>query len=194
MNLMEIFEKLFDIKKVPAKFILVIWISMLFIIFTPEDILLKFNLSMFIKEYGKYIGITFISSSAFIVVIFFTYIQKSIIDYSYSRKTRKLILKNLNSLDVHEQALLREFFLFNQSAIKLPIDNETVIGLVSKKILYQVQNMSFVYNSNIVASTYCITDIAKENIENSSSLIGMSYNPTEQELNNLMLHRPSWLR
>ncbi len=66
---MEIFLlKLFDIKKIPAKLIFVIWLSASLILFVPEHFLTKLNLQDFLKDYGKYIGISFIISSGFLIV------------------------------------------------------------------------------------------------------------------------------
>ncbi|MCP9753251.1 super-infection exclusion protein B [Ferruginibacter sp. HRS2-29] len=61
-------EKLFDIKKIPTKLLFVIWLSSGLILFVPQKFLTKLNLADFLKDYGKYIGIAFLVSSAFLLV------------------------------------------------------------------------------------------------------------------------------
>lgn len=103
--------KLFDIKKIPTKLIFVIWISTGLILFVPEDSLSKLNLVEFLDGYGKYIGILFIISSSFLIIVFVSYLNQTFNKQKSRKQIRKSILSNISRLDFHEKALLREFFI-----------------------------------------------------------------------------------
>ena len=126
----KLFEKLFDINRIPTKFIFVLWVSSGIIIFVPQDFLLKLNLTDFNKEYGKYLGITFIISTALLVVTIFTTILQSINKKRNYKKIEEGILRELETLTIHEKALLSEFYIQNKSTLQLPFDNDTVAGLL----------------------------------------------------------------
>ena len=104
-------EKLFDINKIPTKLIIVIWLSSALILFVPQEFLTKLSLEGFLKEYGKFIGISFIISSGFTLIALWTYITRLIGRRRLSKKIKESIVRNINNLDFHEKALLREFFI-----------------------------------------------------------------------------------
>ena len=96
------FEKLFDIKKIPTKLIFVIWLSSVLLLFVPEKFLTKLNITEFLKDYGKYIGITFIISSAFLLVTLISFISRHFSRNSYRNKIKKSILRDIMFLDNHK--------------------------------------------------------------------------------------------
>lgn len=120
-----------------------------------------------------------------------TYVSKKIQYRKYRKSIRKTILKNINFLDNHEKALLREFYINGKHTLQLPLDNETVVGLLNKHIIFQASSTGF---SNIygICFPYSITDIAKENLTN--SIIDLPSNPTEQDRIRIINERPYWAK
>lgn len=184
-------EKLFDLKKIPTKFIFVLWLSSALILFVPQTILSKLNLKEFLSEYGKFIGITFLISSAFLVVTIITYFSNKISRRKIINQTKSTILKEINQLGFHEKALLREFYINGKDALQLPFDNDTVVALVNKHILYQASSTGFTYLHGVYF-TYAITEFAKENL--TLEAIDLPSNPTEEDKNRILNERPVWAK
>ena len=184
-------EKLFDLKKIPTKLIFVLWLSSALILFVPEKILTKLNLKLFLSEYGKFIGITFIISSAFLLVTIFNYFTRQIAKRKLKKETKQLILREITNLGFHEKALLREFYINSKDTLQLPFDNDTVVGLQNKHIIYQASRTGFTYIYGVYF-TYAITEFAKENI--TLSMIELPNNPTEPERIKILNERPTWAK
>ena len=187
----KILEKLFDLKQIPTKLIVVLWICSAAILFVPEQTLLKLNLKDFLIDYGKFIGITFLISTAFLLVSLVSYISKSINRKKIKKELEKNILKELTRLTQHEKALLREFFINNKDALQLPMDNDTVTGLQIKSIIYQVSPTGFTYLHGAYF-TYSITDFAKENLTNET--LGIPDSMSEDDKSRILNERPEWAK
>ena len=184
-------EKLFDIKKIPTRFIFVIWLSSGLILFVPEHFLTKLNLNIFLQEYGKYIGIVFIICTGFLLVTILCSIKESFDRKKSLKSTKKSILYAIQNLDFHEKALLREFFITRKSTLQLPVDNDTVVGLVNKRILYQASNIGFTYLHGVYYS-YSIIEFARNNLM--PEMIDWPSDMTEEEENRIINGRPMWAK
>jgi Super-infection exclusion protein B len=184
-------EKLFDIKKIPTKFLFVIWLSSGLILFVPKKFLTKLNLTDFLKDYGKYIGIAFLISSAFLLVTLINYISRLISRKRLTKKIRNSILEDIKYLDIHEKALLREFYINNKQTLQMPLDNETVVGLINKHIIYQASSTGFTYLHGVYF-TYSMTEIALDNL--TPELIDLPRNPTEEDKHRIISQRPNWAK
>ena len=184
-------EKLFDIKRIPTKLLFVICLSSGLILFVPQQFLTKLNLQDFLKDYGKYIGISFLVSSAFLLVALINFIARQITRSIYRKKVKESILKEIYLLDFHEKALLREFYINGKQTLQLPMDNDTVVGLVNKQIIYQASGTGFTYLHGIYF-TFSMTEIARENL--TFQLIDLPENPTESEKNRIINERPNWAK
>lgn len=187
----KILEKLFDIKKIPTKFIFVIWLTSLFLLFFPEEFLNKLNLQEFISEFGKYIGISFLISTGFLIVTLITYFSRLISNYRLSKTIRKSILNDINYLNHHEKALLREFFLNNKQTLQLPMDDDTVTGLENKSIIYRASNTGFTYVHGAYFP-YSINNIAQKNL--SLKMLELPENLTEEDKIWIFENRPKWAK
>lgn len=183
--------KLFDIKRIPTKLIFVIWLSSSLILFVPEQFLTKLNLQDFLKEYGKYIGISFIITSGFLIVVIFNFFVKAITSRRFKRKITQSIIKDIKCLDFHEKALLREFYINGKNTLQLPIDNDTVVGLTNKHIIYQASNTGFTYIHGAYFP-YSITEIALENL--TLKMLDLPENPTEDDKRRIVEERPNWAK
>jgi hypothetical protein len=185
------FEILFDIKRIPTKLIFVLWVSTGIIIFVPQDFLLKLNLTDFNKEYGKYVGITFIISTALLVVTVFTTIFQSISRKRNYKKIEEGILKELRTLTIHEKILLSEFYIQNKSTLQLPFDNDTVAGLLNKRIIYQASSTGFTYVHGAYFP-YSITEFALQHM--TLQILDLPENPTEGDKKRIWDRRPQWVK
>lgn len=185
------FEKLFDIKKIPTKLIFVLWLSSMLILFVPASFLAKLNIQDFLKDYGKFIGITFIISSAFLLVTIWSFVARLFLRQKNINHIKKNILKNIHYLDNHEKALLREFYINGKNTMQMPMDNDTVTGLVNKHIIYQASSTGFTYLHGLYFP-YAITELAFENLTN--KMIGLPDNPTEEEKSRILSERPNWAK
>lgn len=187
----KLFEKLFDIKRIPTKFIFVLWVSSGVVLFVPHDLLAKLNLTDFTKEYGKYLGITFIVTSALLCVTIVTAFFQNINRNKNKRRIEESILKSLKALDLHEKALLREFYIQGKSTLQLPFDNDTVAGLSNKGIIYQASATGFTYIHGVYFS-YSITEFAARHLTHQA--IELPQNPTEAEKQIILINRPQWAK
>ncbi len=187
----KLLEKLFDLKKIPVKFIFVIWISSSIILFVPEQALTKLNLKDFLSDYGKYLGIIFIICSGFLIVTISNFITKKFSLNKYEKKLQSTILKNLNDLNIHEQALLREFFIQDKHTLQLPMDDETVIGLENKRIIVRASDVGFTYIHGAYFP-YAITNFAKNNL--TDVILGFPENMSESDKINIIESRPNWAK
>lgn len=101
------------------------------------------------------------------------------------------ILSAVQNLDFHEKALLREFFINGKSTLQLPIDNDTVVGLLNKYILYQASDTGFTYLHGAYFS-YSITEFARKNLTN--EMIDLPKNPTDADKKRILNERPTWAK
>jgi len=185
----KILEKLFDIKKIPTKFLFVIWLSSGLILFVPNNFLIKLNLSDFLKDYGKYIGIIFLISSTFLMVTLLYYIGSLINRYRMTKKIKDSILNDIKCLNINEKALLREFYINDKQTLQMPLDNDTVVGLVNKHIIYQASSTGFTY-SHGAYFPYTMTEIAFKNL--TPEMIDLPKKITEDAKRRISSQRPTW--
>lgn len=184
-------EKLFDINKIPTKLIIVIWLSSALILFVPQQFLTKLNLDGFFHDYGKFLGISFIVSSGFTLIALWTYISRLVGRRRSSKRVKESIIKDINYLDFHEKALLREFFINGKQTLQLPFDNDTVVGLVNKHIIYQASSTGFTYLHGAYFP-YTISDIANKHL--TSEILELPENPTEEDKRRILDNRPNWAK
>ncbi|MDQ0107524.1 hypothetical protein J2T02_002643 [Chitinophaga terrae (ex Kim and Jung 2007)] len=191
----ELIEKLFDIGKVPTKIIFTICICCGIILFVPANFLAKLNLTEFLHDYSKYIGITFITTSALLVVTFinflYHYFSRMRTEARLSKKIRSSIKKEIAQLNIHEQAVLREFFIQDKHTLNMPFTNDTVISLENKRIIYRTANIGPVYRGGPMFP-YSIEDFARVLL--TSELLGFPENPTEENRRKIFEARPYWAK
>jgi hypothetical protein len=185
----KILEKLFDIKKIPTKFIFVICLSSGLILFVPNNFLTKLNLTDFLKDYGKYIGIIFLISSAFLIVTLLNYIGSLIKRIQMTKRIANSIVNDIKCLNINEKALLREFYINDKQTLQMPLDNDTVVGLINKHIIYQASSTGFTY-SHGAYFPYSMTDIALKNL--TPEMIDIPKKLTEDAKRRISSQRPTW--
>ncbi len=184
-------ESLFDLRRIPGRFLLVVCLCSASILFIPDKFLLKLNLTEFIVDYGKFIGITFLISFVFVLIAVIGAVKKNISKHIMIHKTKKAILRAIENLDYHEKALLREFAINGKSAIQLPINDGTVVGLVNKHILYRASNVGGAYLGE-ACFPFSITEFAEERL--TTEMLDIPNNPTEEDRKRILQDRPTWAK
>lgn len=188
---MEWFSKLLDIKKIPTRYILLAWIISFLLLFFPNEIMTRINLIEFQKDFGKYFGIVFITATGLLIMLGFNWIFEKVNEQRSKTKYKKLITESISSLDPHEKAVLREYFLQEKNTLKIPIDNPTISGLITKRILYPVSQHG---EMSLVGMLFncSITETARENFTFEILELPVG-EPTEKEIEKLRESRPLWM-
>lgn len=188
---METITKIFEILKFPIKFIVVIVFVFGLLLFLPHWTLEKLKLVEFINTYGKFIGILFLVSGSYLVLLFAAWIQ------SYFHKQKRLkkfiseLEKDLIELSPNEIYLLREFYIQGNDTIQVPIDNPVVAGLLHKKIIYIISNTGRASIFGMFLSVR-INNLLKNKI--TTDLLRLpNGQPTEQEIEDIKSKRPDYL-
>ena len=188
---LEHLKNLFDLTKLPAKFFFLFAVISGFILFANESILQKIHLDKLNDSYGWIVGLIFIASFGLVIVNFtiwfFKYVQTKI----KIGKLKKGFKERLKNLDLHEQSVLREFLLNQQTSIEMPIDDPVISGLLKKRIL--VINKQF-GNGFMMTGSYTSVSI-NEYAEKYLDLkdVGLSENPNEDEVLEIKQNRPKWV-
>lgn len=187
---------LFDFDKLPARLVLIIAILSGSILFLPDKLLSILKLQDFNTNHGQWVGISFISSTAFLMVSLVTTIQRRAEKKKWNKGIENEIRNNLKSLDPFEKSILREFYIVG-STLNLPMSNPQVIGLQDKRIIRLAQSNlggSYVVSGNFELS-YMLTGYAKTLIEGDISLIDLPSQPIdESQKRNLIENRPPWTK
>ena len=188
---MDWISKLFDLKKIPTKFIFLVWFISLFLIKLPKETIEKFGITEFQKDFGKYFGIALIVSSGLLVMIFFTWIYDKLNEKRLTAKYKSQIKNSILDLDFHEKSILREFYIQGKNTLKIPIDEPTISGLLNKRILYSVGNYG---EMSIVGMLFncSISKIARENLNN-NVLELPNGEPSKSDIQRIKNSRPNWV-
>jgi hypothetical protein len=73
----------------------------------------------------------------------------------------------------------------------LPIDNDTVVGLTNKNIIYQASSTGFTY-SHGAYFPFSISNIARENITN--QILDLPEEITQADEKKIIDSRPNWAK
>jgi len=188
---MEWITKLFDLKKIPTKFIFFVWFVSIFLINLPKETIEKLGITEFQKDFGKYFGIALIASTGLLIMIFFNWIYEKANNQRLTAKYKKQIKNSILDLDHHEKAILREYYIQGKNTLKIPIDEPTISGLLDKRILYSVGNYG---EMSIVGMLFncSISKIARENLNN-FVLELPNGEPSKSDIERIKKSRPEWV-
>lgn len=198
---MEWSKLLFDFNKLPSRLVLVVLFLSGIFLFAPDAYLARIYVEKVKINYGLWIGVAFLFSLSYLILTFISFIQKKYRTYTWNKSIQKEIKENLKRLSPVEQAILREFFITGNSAINLPQDEPSVVGLQHKHIINLAQ--SSLGGSYIVSGGFympnVLTEFARKVIEDDASLIewpksvGDDGKLTQQQMDSLLNSRPPWL-
>jgi len=188
---LEHLKNLFDLTKLPAKFFFLFAVISGFILFADNTILEKVQLDKLNETYGWIVGLVFITSSGLVVVNFSIWLFKYIRTQFKIRKIKNSFKERLKNLDLHEQSVIREFLINQQTSIEMPIDDPVVSGLLKKRILVINKQLGNGFMMTGSYTSVSINEYAEKYLNLSD--VGLSEKPTEEQINEVNNNRPKWV-
>ncbi len=172
-------SKIFAVIKSPQ---LAAWLFLVSaaLLFMPDTWHAVLKLQTFTEEYGLYFGVVWIISGFALIVRGLSWLGSSIWRFTQAQKTKRKIDRALTSLDQHEKALLREFFIRGSNTLNLPIQEPVVNGLISKEILVLVGGIGDSYITTGILMPIAIAEYASKNL--TKNHLGLPQAPKGQEL------------
>ncbi|MBD3375743.1 hypothetical protein GF406_11960, partial [candidate division KSB1 bacterium] len=107
--------KILDLLKLPTKLITVLCIVSGLLVLLNEELLQKLHLEKIESEYGVFIGVTFLISSALLILEIALWVWNKIRIFWLKNKLSQTALEELRNLDAKEISVLREFYIQRQS-------------------------------------------------------------------------------
>lgn len=185
-------KAIFDLTKLPTKFFFLLSAVSGFALFVDQKFL---NEKLFLdnvkEEYGSILGIIFILSTGLVLVNFVIWIFKTIQRKILIKKWKKKFAERVKNFDRFEKSILREFFLYGQKSVEMPIDNPSVSGLLDKNILVMNRQFENVSIMNGLKTSLSINESVMEILEYKD--IDLSKPITEKEIEFAKNNRPEWI-
>lgn len=184
------FGKLADLIKLPVKYAWALAIASGLVLFLPEAALKTLNVYQLKQNYGVYIGLGFLLF--FVLAI----VHTASAAYSHFKRRRRFHAFNkeryesLQRLDQREKSVLREFFVQNQNTLRLPVDDPTVAGLMSRGILVRVGKHGEGSLAGILFPLKIADDVADQLLWN---MIDLSREPSDTEIDWVLNNRPDFI-
>jgi hypothetical protein len=141
-------KDIFEIKKLPSVFFLIIAVGGTFIFYGGNYVLIKADPKTTV---GFYAYIIWLLSCGLLITNIIKFIITEIRVFFLTIKLRKECRKTLENLDDHEISVIREFFIQNRHALDFTFDHPVITGLVSKDVLLLTSSLGL--NNFIVNGT-----------------------------------------
>ncbi|MBP6755164.1 MAG: superinfection exclusion B family protein [Bacteroidia bacterium] len=191
MGIEEFFKGIFDVKKIPTKVFLVIFIVGTFIFYAPKEfVTIQFKEGSDLKIYAY---IIYLICSGIFIVNCITGIYNYIRNYFLTKELEKEYKNMIHNLDEYEKGVLREFYLYNKNTLDFPYEDNIVKGLVDKKVL----NFASQFGGSIMLSgrnsTFKINGYIKK-IINVETDLGLINNPDTKQQEYILNNRPHWTK
>ena len=183
-------KSLTSLNKLPAKIVVFVCVASGLLLFLPASWLGKIRLGKFVEDFGQWIGATFFLSLVFLLILSASYVIRTLTVKRRLAKIREKVSEEMERLDRAELLVLREFIIQGQTAIKLPIDQPTVAGLIEKRILEQVGSYGQRNRFGLVFPVK-LTRFAEPFY--SHELVGLPEVPTEAEKAEVFRLRPDFV-
>jgi hypothetical protein len=126
----------------PIKMIIVLVVVSLIFLVMPQKLAINLSLTNFMENYRQWISFVFIFCNVLLIVNIAYFLIDKIKAFFQKRnnvKNRTQIIENiknkLNNLDKEEKAVLREYFYYKTSSLKLQITEPSVKSLIDNHIL-----------------------------------------------------------
>lgn len=190
-KVMDKIEKIIAFLKLPFRTLFTIAFIMGLILFLPDSLITRLQLNQFISEYGKFIGITFLISTAYLIVSLIIFVWNKVQLQIARIKFTSSISEVLDSLSFPDICLLREFVLQSKDVIEVPRENTEVISLYNKQIIVTASNTgrSFVFGHFISIE---LNPLVKKYI--TYDVLGLpKTTPTKDEIEEIKNNRPAFI-
>ncbi|MEW5980567.1 MAG: superinfection exclusion B family protein [Acidobacteriota bacterium] len=185
-------SKIFDLAKLPAKFVAAVCLASGFVVLSPESWLGKIALAQLQVDYRTHFGIAFAFSAAYLVVLLLTWIVHRAQEAKYASERRKAVRGEVQFLDQSEIAVLREFLLQDRNTLQMPINEPVVAGLLSKGVLEQVSPLG---HSSVIGIEMSVRISSKVRDLVTPQFVGWSEgSPTKGQLEGDMERRPDFFK
>lgn len=187
----KLIERIVSILKLPIRFVFIIGVIMGLLLFFPENVVQKLQLTDFKSEYGKYIGPLFLISVVYLTVMISIFLWNKVRVFIATKKFNKSIVGILNSLALPDVYLLREFFLQGKDVIEVPYESTEFTSLYNKRILVIASNN---VRANIFGKFVSVTinPMVKKYITHDVLRLPKG-NPTQLDVDEIKKNRPAYL-
>lgn len=186
-------DKIFSLKTFPGKLIFVLWFSSVLLILLPENYLKRLSLSEFKISWSLYIGPVALVTTGILLWMVARHFNGRIVSKKLVKRRKEAIEESISSLNFNEIALLREFYLQANDTILIPFNNETVIALENKGIVYKATNSTIVGYD--MGYPFSITNFAKNHLTPYRlSLPQYEDEWTEHKKRQISNERPDWAK
>ncbi|HDN9021761.1 TPA: superinfection exclusion B family protein [Aeromonas salmonicida] len=180
--------------KLPGKVIFLLSVISAILLFPGQEFLEKLALYDFKEEFKLWIGICFLLSTGLSIINGFECALKATREYNKRKKevaleeekrkrkkleeleleakekmeqetVQKKYTEKLKRLDESELSNLREFIIQKQNTIKMSLEDPVVMGLFTKKIIYQVGDQCYQDSLTGITSFFSIDSRAIDYLE-----------------------------
>lgn len=180
-----------QLNKVLFKFSLWVCMSCLLLLYLPKSTLVSFYIDHFVNEHNQFIGLGLIVALAYLACHFVNVILDELIAYLLLYRQQNSVKKRIETLDLDERALLREFFLRGVSTLTLPKNELVVANLHQAHILECVESRQR-YMSQVQHANYRINRSARKYL--SKQILGLPQGQlTEDDIMRLKNTRPKFI-
>ncbi|MTI61907.1 MAG: hypothetical protein FH762_18335 [Firmicutes bacterium] len=138
-------SKVFGIIKIPAKYYFGISFITGIMLFSPNNILNKLGLQVFVKDNRTWIGVIFLITLGFWVTDFLIHIYKKVNKSINIKRNTKIRKERLHNLTQKEKSILSVYIDNNIRSQKLDSFDGTVRELENYKIIYRASNVGTVF-------------------------------------------------
>ncbi len=187
----DLIPKILELLKLSTKHIAVLCVVSGLLIMFPSEWLIKLHIEGIKSEYGVFIGVAFLVSATLLLLEGILWIWNKIKISWLRKKLSQTALEELQKLGSQEIAVLREFYIHNQSTLQLPVSHPLIASLIEKGILEQVGSLGE-YSIIGPLLSLTISSVAKPYITH--KLLNLPKGKaTEQEKLWIQSHRPSFM-
>jgi hypothetical protein len=183
-------EHLSELEKIPTRIVLIVLISGGLLLAMPDSLLLRLHLNGFMKSYGLWVGFATVFSLVFFLINLGAWAFKKLRGMRRQKAADEGIRHCVEQLDEAEKAVLREFRIQGQNTISLPMNETTVAGLISKRILVRCGGLGSHYIVGPVFP-FSLGTIARTMI--TDDLLGLPAHPTVADAKSLRESRPAFV-
>lgn len=182
---------LFDLSKLPAKFVAALWIMCSCVLFAPIGMRHRLHVDVLPDPYGTIVGIAWLVCSGLLATSVGSFAWTRLAAWRKKRRYRLAARPAIDRLDRAERLVLREFRLQNRQVIVLPIDEPSVAGLLSKGMLQLVGQYGRPSSAGLTFNVRLHADIAREL---RATDVGLSDAPaTGEEMLRFLRERPAFI-